>query len=44
MNDILQLNGYDLTLKANDREYKVISGADLEIQKGEIVGLIGESG
>ena len=35
---------FSLTLRENGQECRVLTDVNLEIKKGEIVGLIGESG
>ena len=44
MSDILTVKNYSLKLKRDKRTYSVIQSASMHIGKGEIVGLIGESG
>lgn len=42
--DSFQINNYNLYLNFNNQRIPVVSNANLSIRKGEIVGLIGESG
>lgn len=44
MKQLLRIDNYDLSLRMNGENIRVISSADLFVSEGEIVGLIGESG
>ena len=44
MSELLRLQGYGLTLQEKNRQIPVISAADLSVNNGEVVALIGESG
>lgn len=45
MNDrVLSIHGLKRIYRSGDRDLEVLTGADLEVSRGEIVGLIGPSG
>jgi peptide/nickel transport system ATP-binding protein len=41
---VAKLSGVHVTLRRNQRVVRALRGADLEIRRGEILGLVGESG
>ena len=44
MENILEIENLRTTFHINDVDLEVISGVDLILKKGEVLGIIGESG
>ena len=41
---LLELSGLSVTVGAGDRRIAAVSGVDLAVERGEVIGLVGESG
>src|SRR5271163_2824967 len=44
MNPLLAINGLSIWFRSREAENRVVSGLDLSIATGEVLGLVGESG
>jgi peptide/nickel transport system ATP-binding protein len=44
MNDLLSVSGLSITAQLSDRDLRLLDDVDLEIGRGQIVGVVGESG
>ena len=44
MNNILKVNNLCLSIKSNNKEEEILKNINFEINKSEVVSLIGESG
>ena len=44
MNELLTVSGLSISARLSDRDLRLLDDVDLEVGRGQIVGVVGESG